>query len=569
MSSCSVCGGDDFAFRGVLGPKLIDEWRLSAEEASYIDVQQGKYCTQCGGSLRVMVLADAILAVLDQDRTLLDFCRSGDGVNLRILDINGAVSISDVLSTLPGYVRADYPEVDMLDLPYPDASFDIVLHSDTLEHIANPMRALEECRRILVPGGRVCYTVPTIVGRLTRSRAGLPKSYHGNPKVDADDYLVHTEFGADMWCFPLRAGFAHVRLDHRDFPAAIAVTAMRAAGPGEEAAQTRHLTGYVDAAGPDLVAGWAMDQNGFSAVAIDVIVNETATIRTPAQDHRPDLQDIYKTSGNHGFQVPLDRSLLRPGRNRVTVCFAGTGVPLPNGDRHFELSGSIYDQDGLRTVHNHEFISDPGFAAAYRRGIAAAGADYKWHWRVHVGLWAATVAAELPGDFIECGVNRGFMSSAIMEHLDWDKTGRMFYLLDTFLGINADFVSAEEVADGLLERNAKEIESGFYTTDAEAVRRNFSTWENVTIIAGSIPTTLVDISAQKIAFLHVDLNCSLPEVATLEALWDRIVTGGVILLDDYAYHGFRSQKVGIDRFACEKRCAVLSLPTGQGLIIKP
>jgi SAM-dependent methyltransferase len=569
MTSCSVCGGDDFVSQKILEPKLIGEWQLSGEETAYIDAQQGTRCMQCGASLRVGALADALLAALGRKGTLTEFCRSGDGVDLRVLDINGAVSISDVLATLPGYVRADHPDVDMLDLPYPDASFDIVLHSDTLEHVPNPMRALEECRRVLAPGGHLCYTAPTIVGRLTRSRAGLPKSYHGNPKVDADDYLVHTEFGADMWCFPLRAGFAHVTINHRDFPAAIAITATQAGGSVEDPAAARHLRGYVDAVGPDLVAGWAMEQTAVSAVAIDVIVNETTTIRTPAQDHRPDLQDIYKTSGNHGFQVPLDRSLLRPGHNRVTVCFAGTGVPLPNGDRHFELSGSIYDQDGLRTVHNHEFMSDPGFVAAYRRGIAAAGADYNWHWRVHVGLWAATVAANLPGDFIECGVNRGFMSSAIMEHLDWDNTGRMFYLLDTFSGINPDFLSPEEVASRVLERNAQEIGSGFYTTDAEVVHRNFSTWENKKIIVGAIPTTLVDISTQEIAFLHVDLNCSLPEVATLEALWDRIVTGGVILLDDYAYHGFRSQKVGIDGFAREKRCAVLSLPTGQGLIVKP
>ncbi len=66
--------------------------------------------------------------------------------------------------------------------------------------------------------------------------------------------------------------------------------------------------------------------------------------------------------------------------------------------------------------------------------MEAAGQDYGWHWRVHVGLWAAASCASLEGDFVECGVNRGFLSSAIMEHLDWDKTGKHFYLLDTFNG---------------------------------------------------------------------------------------------------------------------------------------
>ena len=52
-------------------------------------------------------------------------------------------------------------------------------------------------------------------------------------------------------------------------------------------------------------------------------------------------------------------------------------------------AASVYDQDGLRTVHNHEFKNDPAFRAAYERGVQAVGWDYNWHWRVHVSLWAA------------------------------------------------------------------------------------------------------------------------------------------------------------------------------------
>jgi hypothetical protein len=63
---------------------------------------------------------------------------------------------------------------------------------------------------------------------------------------------------------------------------------------------------------------------------------------------------------------------------------------------------SVYDQDGVRSIHNHEFMTDPDFMRAYERGIKAVGCDYHWHWRVHVGLWAAASAAKLVGDFVEC-----------------------------------------------------------------------------------------------------------------------------------------------------------------------
>jgi SAM-dependent methyltransferase len=100
----------------------------------------------------------------------------------------------------------------------------------------------------------------------------------------------------------------------------------------------------------------------------------------------------------------------------------------------FHGESHVYDQDGLRSIHNHEFMDDPVFQRAYERGTQAAGQDYQWHWRVHVGLWIAKRASLLDGDFVECGVNRGFLSSAIMSYLNWDSLGKQFYLLDTFKG---------------------------------------------------------------------------------------------------------------------------------------
>lgn len=229
----------------------------------------------------------------------------------------------------------------------------------------------------------------------------------------------------------------------------------------------------------------------------------------------------------------------------------------------------IYDQDGLRSVHNHEFMSDAGFQRAYARGVQAAGRDFRWHWRVHVGLWAATCAAKLSGDFVECGVGLGFMSSAIMEHLDWNRMERRFYLLDTFSGIDERYVTEAEIAAGMLKRSAIALETGVYASDVEAVRRNFSEWRNVEIIVGPVHETLPAISSEIISFLHIDLNCSLPEVAAAEALWDRLAPGAFVLLDDYAYGGRRSQKLAMDSFASRHEVSVLALPTGQGLIIKP
>jgi hypothetical protein len=230
---------------------------------------------------------------------------------------------------------------------------------------------------------------------------------------------------------------------------------------------------------------------------------------------------------------------------------------------------SVYDQDGLRTAHNHEFREDPAFQRAYRRGIQAVGRDYNWHWRVHVGLWAAAHADLLGGDFVECGVNRGFLSSAIMDYLDWNRLDKTFYLLDTFRGLDERFISDEERRDGILERTEQHLRTDFYTTVADPVKANFSEWKNVRFVEGAIPETLDRVDSDRIAYLHLDLNCSPPEVAAAEFFWDRLVPGAVVLLDDYAYKGYRSQKLGMDAFARARGVSILSLPTGQGLLLKP
>ncbi len=49
---------------------------------------------------------------------------------------------------------------DALKLPFPDASFDLVVCSEVLEHIPDYEQALEEIRRIVKPGGQLAVTVP-------------------------------------------------------------------------------------------------------------------------------------------------------------------------------------------------------------------------------------------------------------------------------------------------------------------------------------------------------------------------------------------------------------------------
>lgn len=228
-----------------------------------------------------------------------------------------------------------------------------------------------------------------------------------------------------------------------------------------------------------------------------------------------------------------------------------------------------YRQDGLFTSHNDHFHDDPAFQVAYRRGLKATnGIDPEFEWRVHVALWAAGSALHVPGSFVECGVNAGFISSAIMHRLDWNNLNRRFYLIDTFNGPVLEQFSQEEVDKGRLKVAESALAAGAYVTDVERVRANCSEWRNVTIVKGAVPDVLVTQDFGEVAFLHIDMNCAYPEKAALEFFWDRLSPGGIVLLDDYAYSGHERQAEAIDAAATALGANVLSLPTGQGLIIR-
>jgi len=225
--ACAACGGTERVFGPVLWPELVAEWGLSDEEAASIDRQQGCRCTACGANLRSMVLARAIVATAGGSGTLAAFVASPAAADLRILEINEAGSLTPILARAPGHRLRSWPDVDLQAIDEPDGSLDVVVHSDTLEHVPDPVRALRECRRVLRPGGFVAYTVPIVPDRLTRSRAGLPPSWHHVPEERGDDQLVQTEYGADAWRHPVQAGFDECRLFALEHPDAHALVGVR------------------------------------------------------------------------------------------------------------------------------------------------------------------------------------------------------------------------------------------------------------------------------------------------------------------------------------------------------
>ena len=246
-AACGLCG-----FKGrplqhsVMWPELVAQWGLSPPWVQWMDEREGSHCAWCWASLRSGVLAAAIVAEVNrghgsQARCLRSLFRDPRARSLAVAEINSAGNLHPALAECPGLRYSEFgrsqpgAEVqDLMALSYADASFDLVVTSDTLEHVPDVDRALAEIRRVLRPGGAHVFTTPMLTDRPTRQRARieqgqivhlLPPSHHGGP--DALDFLVFNEFGADFPDRVTSAGFELELWRDASNPALAAFTARR------------------------------------------------------------------------------------------------------------------------------------------------------------------------------------------------------------------------------------------------------------------------------------------------------------------------------------------------------
>lgn len=213
-------------------------------------------------------------------------------------------------------------------------------------------------------------------------------------------------------------------------------------------------------------------------------------------------------------------------------------------------------------------LKEPRFVEAYQeaRRLDAdgwGGETFDILWRAHIACWAAKHALTIEGDFVECGVNTGLLSRTICGYLDFGKLDRRFWLFDTWAGIPDAGETPDEVA------TVRDLNARLYKNDVYPIaQRNFAPFPNVRLVRGVLPGTLAEADLGRIAYLSIDLNTSRPERAVIEALWDRLSRGAVVLLDDYAFRGHPDQHDMWDAFAARVGTMVATLPTGQGLMIR-
>lgn len=225
-----------------------------------------------------------------------------------------------------------------------------------------------------------------------------------------------------------------------------------------------------------------------------------------------------------------------------------------------------YAQNGLFTKHNADFNHQDGeFHKAYKEACQVTGFSHPSPWRVYVCCWAIKRAVrEMEGDLVECGVWKGMTSYSGMLYSNWNLSRRdkSFWLVDSWDGLDEELLVEGE------SKNYSDKKKSVYKGVFPAVEKTFSNVDAVKLIKGFVPDVLKKVECDKISYLHIDMNSAYPELEAIKYFWDKLVTGAVIVLDDYGFVSHEIQKKVIDEFCNEVGSEVLTLPTGQGIIVK-
>lgn len=222
-----------------------------------------------------------------------------------------------------------------------------------------------------------------------------------------------------------------------------------------------------------------------------------------------------------------------------------------------------YFEDGMISIHTCDFRNKPDFKRAKQVAMGKTGVHFNADWNLHTMLWAAKRCSELEGDFVECGVDRGYTMRACAEYVGWNHLKKKMYLVDTFEGFPKD-LGTEEERKGNCHFEMHQEYQGTY----DEVKRAFNDCSNIEVVKGRIPEVLNDVETNLVAFLSIDLNSAVSEIASIDYFWPKMVKGGIVVLDDYAQSSnYRVQRRAWDLWAVKNGVQILTLATGQGMIV--
>lgn len=186
-------------------------------------------------------------------------------------------------------------------------------------------------------------------------------------------------------------------------------------------------------------------------------------------------------------------------------------------------------------------------------------------WRNWIVSYAVRHACEFADvshfNFVECGVADGVSAFFALREMYGNKKCKnnfTMHLYDSWMVMRKEGLNESELSH--VGRYAE--------LNIDKTKRNLAEFKDNTVYhQGYIPESFINKpeSPAQIVYLHIDLNSAGPTLDTLDFFFPRLVRGGVILFDDYAWEGYEDTKDTVDRYFEDKQGIMMKLPTGQAI----
>jgi O-methyltransferase len=189
------------------------------------------------------------------------------------------------------------------------------------------------------------------------------------------------------------------------------------------------------------------------------------------------------------------------------------------------------------------------------------------------------VKNRIEGEFVECGVWRGgSMMAAALTLLDLEDVSRSLYLFDTFEGMTQpttkDVAVTGRSAKELLESHERKEGGGIWAFATRAdVEQNLASIpypaDRIHLIEGKVEDTIPAHAPEKVALLRLDTDWYESTRHELEHLYPRLVTNGILIIDDYG-HWLGARQAADEYFGARKVSPLLHRIDYTGrLVVKP
>jgi O-methyltransferase len=174
-------------------------------------------------------------------------------------------------------------------------------------------------------------------------------------------------------------------------------------------------------------------------------------------------------------------------------------------------------------------------------------------------------AQGIGGDIVECGVWRGGSMLLVARKLVRLKdTNRKLYLFDTFEGMSepgGEDVSAtdQRTAQELLASADKSAGTNVWCySSLDEVKSNMARSaypaDRIRFVQGKVEDTLPEPSIDRIALLRLDTDWYESTRHELETLYDKLVPGGILIIDDYGH--WSGARKAVDEFIARRNLSL-------------